>query len=580
MRFLSAFLLALILAAVIPGMAFAQEAEAPADTVEVETEPTDLERAQESLDAVTTELDSLLVLASRIKDSEDEQLKLLRVQGHRHIDTIDSIQPGLMDLLSKMDPEDPETEKVRKGTLDFLVAKFDIYEESLNWWSREIDELREQRSSTPPEELGDLETRIGKARERLDAIMPAMMDIIQDGETLGLDAEKTWQRFDRGINNRAENLVGRLQISVDARETLKKKIATGEKAGSPESEIGADRTRLQYAEARVQGVAKSLGTTVDMLGERGFKTTSYRQFIIKTTGEITERVLDPRVMIGLARDFLEDLGKWLEEKGPTFLVKLLIIVASVFFFRLAFRAIWWLMRLVRIVNLTRLMVQLGDSLLGPIATIFGLFFGFWLVGADPTTLLAGAGVAGVVIGFALQDSLANLAAGFFILATRPFDVDDTIRTGTVVGTVKAMWIANTTVVTFDGRRLLIPNRMIWGDIIENRSVEPLRRTDITVRVGYTADIDRAIKILLDLVRGEGRVLDNPEPAVFVSSWEDSWVELAVRPWARNEDWWPLLKDLPRLVALRFAEEGIEIPYPRMDMGGGSTPQPPRPEPGE
>jgi len=577
MRYLSAILLVLILAAVIPGMAFAQETEAPADTVEVETEPTDLERAQESLNTVTAELDSLLVLASRIKDSEDEQLKLLRVQGGRHIDTIDNIQPGLLNLLSKLDPDDPETEKVRKGTLDFLIAKFDIYEESLNWWSREIDELREQRSNTPPEELGDQETRIGKARERLDAIMPAMMDIIQDSETLGFEAEKVWQRFDRSINNRAENLVGRLQISVDARETLKNKIATGERAGSPESEIGADRTRLQYAEARVQGVAKSLGTTVDMLGERGFETAPYRQFIIRTTGEITERVLDPRVMIGLAREFMEDLGEWLEEKGPTILVKLLIIIASVIFFRLTFRLVWWLMRLVRIVNLTRLMVQLGNSLLGPIATIFGLFFGFWLVGADPTTLLAGAGVAGVVIGFALQDSLANLAAGFFILATRPFDVDDTIRTGTVVGTVKAMWIANTTVVTFDGRRLLIPNRMIWADIIENRSVEPLRRVDITVRVGYDEDIDRAIEILLDLVRSENRILDHPEPVAFVSSWADSWVEIAVRPWGRNEDWWPLLKDLPRLVALRFAEEGIEIPYPRMEMGGVTSPETPRPE---
>ena len=580
MRYLSAILMAMILAAVIPGMAFAQETEAPADTAVVEIEPTDLMRVQESLGTVTAELDSLLILASRIKNAENEQLKLLRVQGRRHIDTIDNIQPGLMDLLSKLDPEDPETEKVRKGTLDFLVAKFDIYEESLNWWSREIDELRGQRSDTPPEKLVDLETRIGLARERLDRIMPAMMDIIQDAETLGLDAGKTWQRFDRGINNRAENLVGRLQISVDARETLKKKISTGEKAGAPEAEIGADRTRLQYAETRVKGVAKSLGTTVDMLGERGFETTPYRQFIIRTTGEITERVLDPRVMIGLARDFLKDLGEWLEENGPTILVKLLIIVASVLFFRLAFRVIWWLMRLVRMVKLTRLMVQLGNSLLGPTATIFGLLFGFWLVGADPTTLLAGAGVAGVVIGFALQDSLANLAAGFFILATRPFDVDDTIRTGTVVGTVKAMWIANTTVVTFDGRRLLIPNRMIWADIIENRSVEPLRRVDLTVRVGYGEDIDRAIEILLDLVQGEGRVLDHPEPAVFVSGWADSWVEVAVRPWGRNEDWWPLLKDLPRLVALRFAEEGIEIPYPRMEMGGVSTPQPPRPEPDE
>jgi small conductance mechanosensitive channel len=166
-----------------------------------------------------------------------------------------------------------------------------------------------------------------------------------------------------------------------------------------------------------------------------------------------------------------------------------------------------------------------------------------------------------------SNSLSNLAAGFFILATRPFDIDDTIRTGTEIGTVKAMWIANTTIVTFDGRRLLIPNRKIWADIIENRSVEPLRRADITVRVGFDEDLDRTIEILRDLVQQEGRVLDHPEPSIFVSKWADSWVQVAVRPWTRNEDWWPLLQDLPRLVVQRFATEGIEIPYPRREVSG-------------
>ena len=244
-----------------------------------------------------------------------------------------------------------------------------------------------------------------------------------------------------------------------------------------------------------------------------------------------------------------------------------MVLAVTVLFRLTFRLVWWLLRLTRLIKLTRLMVQLGDSIIAPVATMVGLFAGLWVIGANPTTLLTGAGVAGVIIGFALQDSMANLAAGFFILATRPFDVDDVIRTGTEIGTVKAMWIANTTIVTFDGRRLLIPNRMIWGDIIENRSVEPLRRADFTVRVGFEEDLDRAIAILHELVKEEGRVLDHPEPSIFTLSWAESWVEIAVRPWTRNADWWPLLQDLPRLVVKRFAEEGIEIPYPRLELAG-------------
>lgn len=553
---------------------FAQEAEeaveteeAVVDSVEVEIEVTDLMRAQDLFVVTKAELDSLYALEPQINSSKDEKLLLLRVQVERHIAIIDDNEPELRKLLPKLDQADPEVTKLNQDVGEYLGLKFDIYERSISWWAQEVDALRDMRSTAAEEELAELETQISQARGRLDELLPVIADILKNGDLMGIDTADDWERFGRALNNRAENLVGRVQITVNHRDELTKKIAAAERAGTPEAEIGIDRVRLQHAEDRVKGLAKSLETTANLLSSQGFETTQYRQFIIKSTGEISEKVLDPRVLLGLTRDFLEEVGQWFKDNGPTYLVKLLIITGSIVFFRIAFRLTWWLMRLVRLISLTKLMVQLGNSMLSPLATITGLFFGFWLIGADPTTLLAGAGVAGVVIGFALQDSLANLAAGFFILATRPFDVDDVIRTGTVVGTVKAMWIANTTVVTFDGRRLLIPNRKIWADIIENRSVEPLRRSDITVRVGFKEDLDRAITILHDLVQKEGRVLDHPEPVIFVSKWADSWVTIKVRPWTRNEDWWPLMTDLPRLVVQRFAEEGIEIPYPRRELAG-------------
>ena len=88
--------------------------------------------------------------------------------------------------------------------------------------------------------------------------------------------------------------------------------------------------------------------------------------------------------------------------------------------------------------------------------------------------------------------------------------------GGVVGTVKAMGLANTTVVTFDNRRMLIPNRKIWGDTIENRSAEPIRRVDLLVSVGYGEDLERAMTILAELVREDERVLEAPEPLVRLS----------------------------------------------------------------
>jgi small conductance mechanosensitive channel len=276
------------------------------------------------------------------------------------------------------------------------------------------------------------------------------------------------------------------------------------------------------------------------------------------------------------RDLLKDMWEWIKDNAPTLFVKLLIILVFVIVFRVAFHLGWWILRFIGLARLSRLVSDLVSRMINPFATILGLIGGLWFLGVNPTTLLAGVGVAGIIIGLALQDSLSNLAAGFFILVNRPFDVDDTIMGGGVLGTVKAMGLANTTIVTFDGRRLMVPNRKIWGEVIENRSAEPIRRVETTVRVSYSEDLDNALEILRDLCKNDERVLAAPEPLIFVSNLEDSWVEIAVRPWVRNKDWWPMLTDLPRLVRLRFAKEGIEIPYPRTDF---STPSDRTPGPG-
>lgn len=536
-----------------------KEAEAP--------EPTEEEKAAGMLGTIQAELDSVTVLMGRTVDPKDEEFQLLRVQAERHIAVIEDIEPDLIEILARLDSTSTEKSRIEAGFHQHLKNKYDIYDQTSAWWIKEIKVLRNLRADAPDEGLGELESRIGSARSRIDQLLLKMERIIETGEAQGLEVSQVYQRFDGLLRGRADDLLARLKVAIESRDDIEDRIQARERAKESESLITPLRVKLQLAERRVTGVASSLSATADLLDRRGFDASVYRQDIIKSTGEISDKMLDLKVLRGLAADLGEGLRNWFATNGPTILVKILIILATVFMTRLMFRLVWWLLRLVHLIKLTRLMIQLGNSLVAPIASIVGLFMGLWVIGADPTTLLTGAGVAGVIIGFALQDSLANLAAGFFILATRPFDIDDVIRTGNVVGTVKAMWIANTTVVTFDGRRLLIPNRKIWADIIENRSVEPNRRVDVTVRVGFDEDIDRAIAILKDLVANEERVLKHPEPSIFVGKWADSWVDIEVRPWARNEHWWAMYTDLPRLVALRFREEGIEIPSPRVAMTG-------------
>ncbi len=541
------------------------ERGAPADTFPELTEALDI------LTRLEAAMDSILHYESRMKGKNDEELQLLRVQAKKHVDTIRDLAPRLLDLIPKLANTDAPVDSIKQVFGEYLKDEINIHVRSLRAREDEIDDLRALRATIPPEGLGDLEARIDEARTRMDGVLGGAVTTLTTADSLGLQTEKVWQSLDRFLRGRTETLIGRLQIAVDAKGKLAQKVDDDERAGAPESEIAANRIRLRYAERRVEGIASSLGATVDLLAKRGFDTTEYRKFVIQTTGEVTEDVLNPRILVGLVRDFAKDVWQWFKDNAPAAMTKILIVVAFVLIFRYGLRLVWWLLRVVRFVRLSRLTSDLVDGLVRPTGTLIGLVAGLWFLDVNPATLLAGIGVAGIIVGLALQDSLSNLAAGFFILVTKPYDVDDVIQTGSVLGTVRAMGLANTTVRTFDGRRLMVPNRKIWADVIENRSAEAVRRVEITVRVGYADDVDKAIEILRDLLDGEERALKSPAPDIFVSDLADSWIEIAVRPWVKNQDWWPLLTDLPRLVRLRFAKEGIDIPYPRREIAAPVAP---------
>jgi small conductance mechanosensitive channel len=559
--------IAAVLAVVTPAPVYAQTPDSiqeVADTAPADTTPPGLTRAREILVELEAAKDTIIEFASRSRTASEEEQELIRVAAFRLIDRANDLQPELLELIPGLEASGVSADSIRQAYGSFISVWIDLYGQGIDQRMDLINELRERRSSTPAEQLDDLEFRIEEAADRLNDLIVDQAQNLAAADSIGFDTAAEWEWLEDFLVSRAENLVGRLQIATSTRERLRSQVQSAEQAGAPESEVGALRLRVQANERRITGVAASLDATADILDERGFDTDQYRQFIIRATGEVTGEVLDPGVLAGLLREIWAAVWGWVRETGPTLVVQLLIIVGIVFLFRLGFVLAWRVFQRTRVVE-SRLLVDLVERMLRPIATILGLIAGLSAVGVDPTALLTGLGVAGIIIGLALQDSLSNLAAGFFILATRPYDVDDVIESGGVLGTVKAMGLANTTVITFDNRRLLVPNRKIWGDVIENRSAERVRRVDASISIGYGEDLDRAMEVLHNLLDEYERVLDTPKPEIFVSDLADSWIELAVRPWVKNEDWWRVTTELPRLMRLRFAEEGIEIPYPRRDI---------------
>lgn len=183
-------------------------------------------------------------------------------------------------------------------------------------------------------------------------------------------------------------------------------------------------------------------------------------------------------------------------------------------------------------------------------------------GVETASFVAILGAAGFAVGFALQGSLANFAAGVLILVFRPYRVGDYIEAGGVAGTVKDVRLFNTVLATPDNVKILVPNGKINGDIIKNYTAFDTRRVDFVFGIAYGASIQAATDTILSVMKGDGRVLGDPVPMVAVTELADSSVNLVSRCWAKKEDYWDVRFDVMRKVKEELDLAGIEIPFPQ------------------
>ncbi|MFO8077363.1 MAG: mechanosensitive ion channel family protein [Thermoplasmatota archaeon] len=174
-------------------------------------------------------------------------------------------------------------------------------------------------------------------------------------------------------------------------------------------------------------------------------------------------------------------------------------------------------------------------------------------------------VFGFVIGFAFQDTLGNLAAGFMIALTKPFRVGDFVDAAGNSGSIQHVGINNATMLTYDNKKVVIPNSKVWGDAIVNYTAMNTRMIDLRVGIGYGDDISKAMKIAADLLKNHDQVLEDPAPLVATNELGDSSVNLIVRPWVKTSNYWPVKRELTKQIKEAFDKEGINIPFPQTDV---------------
>jgi len=188
-----------------------------------------------------------------------------------------------------------------------------------------------------------------------------------------------------------------------------------------------------------------------------------------------------------------------------------------------------------------------------------------LFGVNTAGLIALLGGAVVAVGFALKDTLGNIASGIIILLLRPFKKGDFIECGSVMGSVREMGLFATILETADGVYISAPNSSLWGVPLKNYSRNDKRRLDIAISISYSDSIDEAFRVLNEIIREEDRFLKEPPAQVMVQSLGDSGIGITLRAWVPSAMYWKVNWDQMKNVKEKILEAGLTIASPKRDI---------------
>lgn len=213
----------------------------------------------------------------------------------------------------------------------------------------------------------------------------------------------------------------------------------------------------------------------------------------------------------------------------------------------------------------QMLVRFVQNVLKAILLIVLAMAALQTLGVALTSLTAILAAAGFAIGMALQGSLSNFAAGIMLVTIKPFRVGDYIDVAGIAGTVQEIRLFSCMLRTFDGVRITIPNGQITDGVIKNFSIEPQRMVNLTIGCSYNDELPKVKKLLQEILEARDDILDEPAPAVVVGDLGASSVNLLVRAWVENKDFWRVKCELTEQIKLAFDQHGFKFPYPSQDL---------------
>lgn len=265
-----------------------------------------------------------------------------------------------------------------------------------------------------------------------------------------------------------------------------------------------------------------------------------------------------------ADEFVSDITNYfnLERFIPRVIAFLVILAIAIALTRLVRKSFKKLQSMHKISSIFgTLMRKVLNAIIWIVAAVFILQD----FGVDLTPVIAGLGISGVVLGFALQETIASFFSGFIIAVKRPFEIGDYVSIGGTEGTVKTMDIMGVSLATGDNKLITMSNKNVWGSVIINTSALDKRRIDMIVPVAYDTDLVKAKDVISSVILSYPEVLKDPEAKIEVHTLADSSINFIVRPWVPNADYWTVYWRFQKEIVDAFRANGIEIPYNKLDV---------------
>ncbi|MCG9552761.1 mechanosensitive ion channel family protein [Vibrio sp. Isolate31] len=505
----------------------------------------------QSVDKIATIQDQLMLDLTTLESAHDAEKPFLEDILRRKNQSVRE------DILSQLSSD-------KKEGLDAVLAQqVELLQHLLSLNEDKIILMSKANRSAEGDDKKRLELRIQKRIGMMDVYYQQLAKTLNWSKKRGVDVSAPKKALEADLVSRSKYLTNAILYTDTQRQDLETRLAF-----VSEEEKATIKKELERFSERTSVMVASLEETITLMEPFGVDVTSYKRVLLATTGDINADVLDVDVALELLDGWLRSFSSWALESTPSFVVKLALFLGVLYVTRLLSNVARKMVR--KSVSHSKmdfsvLMQDFFVSMASKAVVFIGLLFALSQIGIELAPLLAGFGVAGVIIGFALQDTLSNFASGLMILIYRPYDVGDMVKVASVQGRVKDMSLVSTTVQTIDNQRMVIPNNKIWGDVINNVTAERVRRVDMVFGIGYSDDIDKAKDVLNDIIIAHPKVLKKPEHIVKLHTLNSSSVDFVVRPWVKSDDYWDVYWDVTEAVKKRFDEEGITIPFPQRDV---------------